>query len=46
MYYNICEYCGAYLDSGERCDCKESMKLRQKKKHSASENRKAYKVLS
>ena len=22
--YKICEYCGATLDVGERCDCKES----------------------
>lgn len=21
MYYRICEYCGAYLDPGESCDC-------------------------
>ena len=21
MYYRKCEYCGAYLDPGERCDC-------------------------
>lgn len=31
MRYNICEYCGAALDCGERCDCIESS-LRQKKK--------------
>lgn len=23
MYYNRCERCGAYLDPGERCDCRE-----------------------
>ena len=23
-YYNTCEYCGATLDSGEKCDCTES----------------------
>ena len=22
--YKICEFCGASLDVGERCDCKES----------------------
>lgn len=21
MCYNICPYCGAHLDPGERCDC-------------------------
>ena len=21
MYYNVCPYCGANLDPGERCDC-------------------------
>lgn len=24
MYYKICEYCGAYLDPGEKCDCKKA----------------------
>jgi len=23
MYYKICEDCGAWLDVGERCDCKD-----------------------
>ena len=23
MYYKICEDCGAWLDVGERCDCKK-----------------------
>lgn len=23
MYYHVCEYCGAYLDLGESCDCGE-----------------------
>ena len=23
MYYKICEYCGAHLDPGERCDCRD-----------------------
>lgn len=22
-YYNVCPYCGAHLDPGERCDCIE-----------------------
>ena len=22
-YYRTCPYCGAHLDSGERCDCQE-----------------------
>jgi len=34
MRYNVCEYCGAALDCGERCDCIESS-LRRKKKHFA-----------
>lgn len=23
MQYNICPYCGANLDPGEKCDCRE-----------------------
>lgn len=23
MGYKICPYCGAYLDPGEQCDCRE-----------------------
>ena len=23
MGYRICEYCGAALDAGERCDCQD-----------------------
>lgn len=22
-YYNTCPYCGAHLDPGERCDCRD-----------------------
>ena len=25
----VCEYCGAQLDPGERCDCKEAVALRR-----------------
>ena len=33
MYYNVCEYCGASLDCGERCDCPQSLRsIRQRKK--------------
>lgn len=28
MIYHECEYCGANLDPGERCDCRE--RLREK----------------
>jgi len=24
MYANICPNCGAYLDPGERCDCRDA----------------------
>ncbi len=23
MYYNVCPFCGANLDPGERCDCEK-----------------------
>lgn len=23
-YYDVCPFCGAHLDPGERCDCKEA----------------------
>ena len=26
-YGRICEHCGARLDPGERCDCREARKL-------------------
>lgn len=22
-YYKVCEYCGAHLDPGEKCDCRK-----------------------
>ena len=27
--YKVCPYCGAHLDPGERCDCKEQQEKRQ-----------------
>lgn len=27
-YYSICPYCKAYLDPGEKCDCREPAKKR------------------
>lgn len=29
-YYRKCQYCGAHLDPGERCDCKNEQKPEQK----------------
>lgn len=29
-FYNVCPYCGANLDPGERCDCKEQQSEQQK----------------
>lgn len=28
MYARRCSYCGAYLDPGERCDCRQNRKGR------------------
>ncbi len=28
MFFNTCEYCGANLDPGERCDCRDIKKER------------------
>ena len=25
-YFKVCEYCGAALDPGERCDCRKAKK--------------------
>lgn len=30
MYYNKCEFCGANLDPGERCDCQEKRIKKEK----------------
>ena len=27
MKFKVCEYCGAHLDSGEKCDCQETKVL-------------------
>ena len=24
MYYNVCPVCGAHLDPGEKCDCRDT----------------------
>lgn len=29
MGYRICEYCGAALDPGERCDCQAETKIKE-----------------
>lgn len=28
-YYNVCEFCGSYLDPGESCDCVERKKIQE-----------------
>lgn len=42
MYYKICEDCGAYLDPGETCDCKEE---RRKALEEAEQLRMEYLVI-
>lgn len=32
MHYWICPRCGAYLDAGEKCDCKDLIKVRESKR--------------
>lgn len=34
-FYHTCEYCGANLDSGEKCDCQLSIerKIRKRRKN-------------
>ncbi len=29
-YYRVCPLCGAHLDPGERCDCREEEERRRK----------------
>lgn len=29
-YYYICPYCGAFLDPGEKCDCKREHEAQEK----------------
>lgn len=29
-YYRVCSLCGAALDPGERCDCREKTEIEQK----------------
>lgn len=31
MFYRKCQYCGAYLDPGEHCNCQEEEPVVQKK---------------
>ena len=38
-YYHTCEYCGANLDPGERCDCIESV---YRKYHSHNKSLRQY----
>lgn len=38
-FYNVCPNCGANLDPGERCDCKE-----QEKRQDAAEKKKEAKT--
>ena len=30
-YYNKCDYCDAYLDPGEKCECQKEKKLSDEK---------------
>ena len=32
MYYTICPRCGAYLDPGEPCDCKDEQAAKVRKR--------------
>ena len=32
MYFETCPNCGAHLDPGEKCDCKEAEKNAENKK--------------
>ena len=32
MYYWVCPECGAHLDTGEKCDCKDLIRVRDNKR--------------
>lgn len=34
-YFEICEYCGAALDPGEKCDCRRAKKERKTNQNSS-----------
>lgn len=36
MYYNKCEFCGANLDPGEKCDCIEQRARKIRKREAAN----------
>lgn len=40
-FYNVCPYCGAHLDPGERCDCKEQQNERQQAAEKEKEDKTA-----
>lgn len=40
-FYNVCPHCGANLDPGERCDCKEQQSERQQAAEKAKEDKTA-----
>lgn len=43
---NTCPYCGAHLDSGERCDCIESMYMALKPENRAKVDAKIAEILA
>lgn len=40
-FYNVCPHCGANLDPGERCDCKEQQSERRQAAEKAKEDKTA-----
>lgn len=36
MFYRECPYCGANLDSGETCDCRDEHKVKMRKRLAAN----------
>ena len=40
-YYNVCPKCGANLDPGEKCDCKDSRKTEKKAVKNVNKKKKA-----